>query len=1134
MKFLQESNVCYYIRKLLTIMKCFILLSLAGLLTVSANSYSQGTKFTFSLNNVPIEMLLKKLEMESEFKFVYDNSVEELKRHVNVVAKDQHVEQILSDILSKAGLHYQIIDKYFVITGKESQLGTNLYLQRNKITGKVTDTKGSAIPGVNITIKGTTRGSVTDLNGYYTIEVDNAEAILVFSFIGYLTEEVPVGDRKEIDVKLIEDIKKLEEVVVVGFGTQRKGSVIGSVDRIETEKLKQPTRTLSTSLAGRLAGVFAVQKSGEPGYDGASFWIRGVNTFTGNTNPLVLVDNVERDLDDVDPEEIADFTILKDATATAVYGVRGANGVVLITTKKGVTGQPQIKLTLESGLSDPLELPKFVNGPTYMRLQNEALLNTGKPKLFTEEQIQNTASKKDPYYYPDVNWMDELLRRWSSSQRAALNVMGGSERVRYFVAGAFLNQNGMFKSFGGTSYNNNINVKRYNFRSNVDMNVTKTTTLSINLAAILEDRNYPGASSSDIFSRMLWNPPVWFPAQYPDNTKVPGYPYSMGRNPYQLLARSGFTTEYHSNVQSNITASQDLSFITKGLQVKGLFSFDTYTEAKVKRSITPRPYLIVPYGFDENGNPILVKDGEYNYVDQDPSNSTYHDYLDRSADAPYNDRSLYTELSLLYNRVFGKHTAGGLILYNQSDKAFPSKSGIYESVPQRHQGITTRFTYAYDDKYFFEYNFGYNGSENFAKGKRYGFFPSYGIGWVPTRESFMNFIKPVVDYMKIRMSHGTVGNDGLNSRFVYLTRVEGTSTNVGFGTNNGYGYGSGGGINITYYGNPDATWEKATKTDLGVEINFLKNFHLQMDFFYEKRTNIWVRLSRVPDIYGYSTNPYGNVGEMENKGFDGYLDYSGKIGDDLNINLKGTFSYSTNKILQNGEETKKYAYQSAIGQPYNRKFGYMAEGLFVDEAEIANSPDQTALGGTPKPGDIKYKDVNNDGSINDFDRVFMGYSDVPEITYGFGSNIMYKNFDFSFLLQGVSRVSFFAKPKSFPEENTGNVLTIVNDSHWNSQTQDLGADFPRLGLGSQNNNYTNSSWWLQDGSYLRIKQLEIGYTLPSAWTKKIKIENFRIYANGLNLFTFSAFRWWDPESQSDTGLYYPSQKIINMGLEVKF
>ncbi|HEX3009293.1 MAG TPA: TonB-dependent receptor [Bacteroidales bacterium] len=1116
-------------------MKCFILLSLVGIITVSANSYSQSTKFTFSANNISIQELLSKLEAESDFKFVYDNSRDELKKEVTIVAKNQQVEQILADALSKSGLHYQIIDKYIVITTSEAG-SASFFLQRLKISGKVTDTKGSPIPGVNITVKGTTRGTVTDENGFYSIEADKEDAVLVFSFIGYLTEEVPVGIQKEIDVKLIEDVKSLEEVVVVGFGTQKKGSVIGSVDRIETEKLKQPTRTISTSLAGRLAGVFAVQNSGEPGYDGATFWIRGVNTFTGNTNPLVLVDNVERDLDDVDPEEIADFTILKDATATAVYGVRGANGVVLITTKKGTVGAPQIKLTLESGFSDPLELPNFVDGPTYMRLQNEALVNTGKPKLFTDEDIANTASGVDPYYYPNVNWIDELIHHWSSSQRAALNVTGGSERVRYFVSGAYLNQNGMYKKFGGTSYNNNVNVKRYNFRSNVDMNVSKTTTLSVNLAAILEDRNYPGASSNDIFNYILRVPPVWYPARFPDESKVPSYPYSMsGRNPYQLIARSGYSTEYHANVQSNLAASQDLSFITKGLQAKALFSFDTYTEAKVKREITPRPYLIAPYGFDENGNPILVNDkGEYNYVDQEPTNSDYHDYLERTAEAPYNDRSIYAELSLLYNRVFGKHSIGALMLYNQSDKVFPSKSGIYESVPQRHQGLTGRGTYAFDDKYFIEYNFGYNGSENFAKGKRYGFFPSYGIGWVPTREPFMNFIKPVVDYMKIRLSHGIVGNDGLNSRFVYLTRVETTDTNVGFGTNNGYGYGSGKGIDITYYGNPDATWEKAAKTDLGLEMNFLKNFHLQFDFFYEKRTNIWVELSKVPDIFGYGKNPYANEGEMENKGFDGYLDYTGKVGTDFSINLKGTFSYSKNKILKNGEETKQYAYQSSIGQSFNRRMGYLAEGLFVDEAEIKNSPSQTALGGTPKPGDIKYVDYNDDGKIDEFDRVFMGYSNVPEITYGFGSNLMYKNFDFSFLLQGVSRVSFFAKPKAFPEENTGNVLTIVKYSYWNPKTQDLHADFPRLGIGSQSNNYENSSWWLQDGSYLRVKQVELGYSLPTSWTKKVKIGNARIYVNGLNLFTFSQFNWWDPESQSETGLYYPSQKVINMGLEVKF
>lgn len=1129
-------------RKMYLKMKWITFFMLVGSLTLSASSYSQKTKIDLRIENSAVEQILLAIENTSEFIFIYDANLIRQVSNKTISVKGQSVEAILDELFKGTQVAYLIDDRQVFLYDRKDleQLNTlsaklSTVQQRKVVSGVVKDNKGLPLPGVSIVVKGTTVGTVTQPDGAFQLSLPADAKTLVFSFVGMKTKELEIGSQVRFNVAMDDETVGVDEVVVVGFGTQRKASVIGSVDRIETEQLKQPTRTLSTSLAGRLAGIVAVQSSGEPGYDGAQFWIRGVNTFTGNTSPLILVDGVERNLDNVDPEEITDFTILKDATATAVYGVRGANGVVLITTKKGSISAPQINLRMETSLSDPLELPDFVDGPAYMTLQNEALRNSGKNPLFTEEQIQRTASGFDPYYYPNVNWMKELISHWSPSERVTLNASGGSERVRYFVSGAFLNQNGMFKEFGGVSYNNNINVKRYNFRANVDMNITPTTILSTNLVAILEDRNYPGTATSTIFSWMQQVPPTWFPMTYPDKNKVPGYPYGMGRNPYQLLARSGFTTENHSTVQSNFNISQDLSFITQGLTARGLFAFDAYTSANIKREMAPRPYLVIPYGYNEDGSPILTNEnGQYNYQDQEPNSTSYHDYLTRTVSAPYTDRSVYVEMSLNYNRNFGRHGVGGLLLYNQSDKTFPSLGGIYESVPQRHQGLTGRTTYSLDEKYFGEFNFGYNGSENFAPGKRYGFFPSFALGWIPTKESFTEFMKPVVDFMKIRLSHGIVGNDGLNSRFVYLTRVEATSTNVGFGTNNGYGYGYGSGINITYYGNPDATWEKAAKTDLGIELHFLKNFVLNADIFYEKRKDIWVQLTKVPDIFGFSTNPYANAGEMENKGMDAFLEYSKQLSEDLTVNFKGTLTFSKNEILANGEETKKYAYQSQIGQPYAREMGYIAEGLFVDQAEINNSPSQTTLGGASKPGDIKYKDVNLDGVIDEFDRVYIGNPTIPELTYGFGTNVFFKNWDMSLLFQGAGRVSFFAKPKAFPEENRGNVLTIIADSYWSEATQNLDADFPRLGIGAQDKNYVNSTWWLKDGSYVRLKQVELGYSIPKQLMQRYKIKSMRLYTNGLNLLTFSPFKWWDAESKSSTGMYYPIQKVINVGLEIKF
>jgi TonB-linked SusC/RagA family outer membrane protein len=1004
------------------------------------------------------------------------------------------------------------------------------------ITGTVTNVKdGLTLPGVSVVVKGTKAGAVSDVNGAYKIVVPTRENTLIFSYIGMIAQEVNIDGRTVINVALAESTKSLEEVVVVGYGTQKKGSVIGAVDRVNPAALKLPSRTISTSLAGRLAGIIAVQGSGEPGYDGATFWIRGINTFAGTTTPLVLVDGVERSIDGIDPDEIADFTILKDATATAVYGVRGANGVVLVTSKRGVIGKPSVNFRYESGFTSPLQLSKFTDGPTYMQIQNEALTNMGSLPIFTQQQIDRTRSGYDPYYYPNVSWMDELIKPVSQSQHATINVSGGSERMRYFVSGAYINQDGMYKTSHQNSFNSNINLKRYNFRTNVDMTVTSTTSLSLSLAGSLENRNYPGQSASNIFSWMQLVPPVWYPARYPDPTKIPGYAYGVARSPEQLLAFSGYGTEYYSRVQSNMSLTQQLDFITKGLQVKLMYSFDANGNANIARGMSPRPYLIVPWGIDPNGDPVLKDaNGNYNYVDQEPSSSSYSNYLTASLSAQNTSRNMYSEASLIYNRTFGKHAFGGLLLYNQGDNLSAADISLYGSIPSRKQGLAGRVNYAYDEKYMVEYNFGYNGSENYAKGKRLGFFPSYAIGWVPTKEKFMAFMLPVIDFMKIRFSNGQVGNDQTGNRFSYITRVQTTSSNVGFGTNNGYGYGSGAGIDITYYGNPDATWETASKTDLGTEMHFLKNFTLNLDYFKEVRTNIWNQLNKTPSIYGFNTlTPSANTGKMENQGFDGFLEYNRQFSKDFSATFKGTFTYAHNKILANGEAIPLYMYQSRIGQAANANFGYIAQGLFIDQAEIAHSPSQIFLG-TSKPGDIKYKDVNKDGKIDGFDQVYIGSPSVPQVTYGFGSSMSYKGFDFSFLLQGAAQVSFFAAPKVFNEVNRGNIYTVINDSRWTTENQNLNASFPRLGVGPQNNNYVNSTFWLRDGSYVRLKQAEIGYTLPGKFAKKVGSKDLRIYANGLNLLTFSPFKWWDAESKSYSGLYYPIQRVVNVGVDIKF
>jgi TonB-linked SusC/RagA family outer membrane protein len=1015
-----------------------------------------------------------------------------------------------------------------------------------KITGTVTDgIDGLPLAGTTIVIAGQSRGVIADNEGKYEIPNVPANASLEFSFIGKISQTVAVEGKTVIDVVMEDEATMLADIAIVGYGTQRRSNVISAMDNIKPEQLKLPTRTISTSLAGRLAGVMAVQSSGEPGYDGATFWIRGINTFAGSATPLVLVDGVERSMDKMDSEEIADFAILKDATATALYGVRGANGVVLITTKRGRSGKPQINFRAEQAFSSSLDMAKFVDGTDYMLLNNEACLNGGERIMYSQMQIENTRNNVNPYYYPNVDWTKELLRKNSPSQKVSLNVSGGSEKVRYYANAGFLNQNGIFKNFNYYSFNNNINIKRYNFRANVDMDITNTTVLGLNMTGILEDRNFPGENTGDIFTWMRRQSPVKYPLEYPDRTKIPGEPYAQSRNPYQMLAHSGYTSEFHTTLQSNIELKQDLKFVTEGLSLKATFSFDAYSYARVKRNLRPRPYKLQPWGFDASGNPVLTNDaGEYNYIDQEPGSSSYYTYLNRTSERPSTERTVYLEAQMNYARTFGLHSVGAMALYNQNDYLQPSNENIYNSVSKRYQGFTGRLTYSYDNRYFAEFNFGYNGSENFAKGKRYGFFPAAAIGWVPTAESFMDFIKPAVEYLKIRLSHGQVGNDRIGSvagvdRFAYLTRVQSTSSNVGFGTNNGYGYGSGAGLSVIYYGNPDATWETAVKSDLGIDLRFLKGFRLQVDVFYEKRKDIWTPIWNIPGIFGTVAIDGvpaigGNMGEMENKGLDGFLEYNKSFNDDWTLSVKGTYSFARNKVLKNSEATPLWKYQDKIGQRHNMSLGYIAEGLFIDEQEIRNSPSQSFLGGTSLPGDIRYRDVNGDKVINEYDRVFIGNPSVPEVSYGIGASVSYKNFDLSFLFQGAANISFFAKPRAFDDASSLNVYTYIRDNRWTETTQNQSAKIPRIATGTQNKNYVNSTWWQEDGRYIRLKQAEIGYTLPDKWLKGIGIDYVRVYTNGLNLFTLSPFKLWDAESRSSNGLYYPVQRIFNFGVEVKF
>lgn len=1012
-----------------------------------------------------------------------------------------------------------------------------LHAQNRNVTGTVMDEHNEPIAGAMIIVEGEENmGTVTDIDGKFTISIPKRIKTLKVSFIGMKTEFIDLTTSSVYHVILKEDATTLEEVVVVGYDVQKKMSVVGAVQNMEKAKLIQPARTLSTALAGNLAGVVSIQGSGEPGRDGASFWIRGINTFGGGSSPLVLIDGIERDLDSIEPEDIESLSILKDATATAVYGVRGGNGVVLVTTRKGVKGKPRIELKAETGFTSNVNEPEFVDAPTYMKLQNEALINMGQAPLFTDKQILNTENNVDPYYYPNVNWYKELIRKNVSSSHVTLNVNGGNDFATYYISGSFFTQNGIYKNFKENSYNNNIRLDRYIFRANADVNITKTTNVNINVESLSQRRNAPREPTDQIFNHIMDTPPTWFAMRYPDPTKIPGIPYGQGRNPYQMLAHSGYSNEGNNNVHSNFTLNQKLDFLLEGLSIRYLFSYDYNSNDWIHRETRPRPYQIVPWGFDENGEPILKdENGNYNYFDKTPddaSGDSYYDYLKIAGSGTGSNRKMYHEFNIKYAHDFGKHSVGTLFLFNANEYTYPS-SNVYDAVPSRYMGLTGRVTYAYDNRYFLEYNFGYNGSENFAKGKRFGFFPSYALGWVLTKENFMNFITPYVSMIKLRGSYGKVGNDRIGTRFGYLSRIEEIGVYSTFGVN-GDGYGSGTGVGYTYYGNPDATWETAEKMNVGIDLEFPIGISIQADFFKERRSGIWTTLDRIPDMFGYEKKTQSNIGIVDNKGFDAVIDYSFQTSDPRwKINLKGTFTYAKNKLIQHGEVEPRYAYQSKIGKQLNVNWGYKSIGLFVDQADIDNSPSQEYFG-VVNPGDVKYEDVNHDGRIDNYDVVDLGSVSVPNIVAGLGGTILYKNFDLSFLFQGVTQVEFMAAPKTFPEINKRQVWKIVAEDRWDPIHQNVDARFPRLGVGNQTNNYQNSTRWLHDGSYLRLKNIEFGYSFDNKLVAKIGLNSLRLYVNGINLFTLSPFKWWDPESRSYEGMNYPLQKVLNVGFKLGF
>lgn len=1113
---------------------CTLPLFLLPVTNIDASDvYSQTVQFTFSVSNSTIKEVLNKIESESEFVFVYYEDTFDPSQKVTVDANGKEINEVLDELFAGKGVGYEINDRQVML--RRESVSKSVEQKRNRtIKGIVRDQNGESVIGANVVLKGTTEGVITDITGEYQIKAAKGD-VLIFSYIGFKSQEVTIGRDNIINVTLKEDTETLEEVVVTAFGVgQKKESVVGAVQQIRPQELKVPSSSLSTAFAGRMAGVIAMQRSGEPGADGANFWIRGKSTFSGATGALIVMDGVEisaKELNSLDPEAIESFSILKDATATALYGTRGANGVMIVTTKNGKNlDKPIINFRVEGGISSMTRIPKMVDGITYMQMFNEAVSRPGcDVSPYSQEKIDGTLAGLNPFIYPNVNWFDELFNKSSFSERVNFNICGGSSRMDYFMSASFKHYNGHLKSLSKDyfSYNNNVRNFNYDFINNLNIKATSTTTISLGLNLSVSDKKTPTYSADDIFQLSLQANPVDFPITFPADKAdydfilwgdKPGGTQGEGwyRNPVAEYV-TGFSSTLHTTTTANFKLSQKLDMITKGLKFTGLFSFKNYSSSNSTRRASYNHFYVSSY---------------------DPSNMDYQ--IKRIGDeqgtalsnsgSQSGNRKIYFQAILDYNRKFNElHDVNTMFLYNQEEYSINGPTTLFSSLPQRKQGIAGRISYSFDNRYFAEANFGYNGSENFAKGHRFGFFPSLALGYNISNEKFWSKIKPIISNFKIRGSWGLVGNDATNAgRFAYLEELELDGSDyfqTGIKQDTGYK-----GPIWNRYFNPNLTWEVGEKMNIGIDLQLFNALNITFDIFKEHRRDIFTtRDNTIPEIIGTgSTVITSNNGEMENKGIDIALDYNKQVNKDLFVSFKGTFTFARNKVLKMDEPSfLEYPGLSEIGKPLGMYWGYVSDGLFLDQDAIDNSPRQD-FGFTVVPGDIKYVDQPNidgeyDGVINKNDRVAIGNPYDPEIIYGFGPSIKWKNWDFSFFFQGAAKTSFMMyNIHPFGTRTIYNMLQFVADDHWSVDNPNPNAEYPRLSKDDNLNNDQYSTYWLRNGAFLKLKNAEIGYTY----------KNMRFYLSGSNLLTFSPFKHWDPETGGGNGLYYPTQRVFNIGFQM--
>lgn len=1011
--------------------------------------------------------------------------------------------------------------------------------QTRTVSGIVKDLKsGQGLQGVSVQSRVSGQTSATDNDGSFVISVSSTDT-LEFSYVGYKLHLEPIGTRHVLEIQLSEDESTIDEVTVVAFGTQKKSSVVGAITTVNARDLQGPSSNLTSAFAGRIPGLIAFSPSGEPGADNAQFFVRGVTTFGYQASPLILIDGFESTTDNLarlQPDDIESFSILKDASATVLYGARGANGIIMVQTKAGKEGPVQLSARLDVNVSMPVQMIDMLDGVDYMRLYNEARINRN-PLLgnyYAEQKIQSTLNGENPMVYPNTDWYSTLFNKSTNNKKANINLSGGGQVATYYVAMGVDKESGLLKVDKKNNFNNNIDIGRYNIRSNVLFKLTPTTKLDTRLQSRFERYNGPFASATSIFNMVMNINPVDFPAVYqPDPANeftehiLFGSSFTSGQslmpNPYAQMVR-GYEDRNETTIIAQATLSQDLDFITKGLKFQGKASANTWSRYASRRSYNPYYYDLEWY------NQVTE---DYKLMVLNPTSG--QPYLGNVTPIRDAHGHFYFEARVNWDRVFGRHTISAMTVGMMEEKLLTggNSTSIYETLPERNMGNSGRLSYGLDDTYFAEFAYGFNGSEKFTGDMRYGFFPSIGLGYMISNQNFWEPIRPVVNLFKLRATWGLVGNDaiaGRAGRFFYLSDID-----LGGGT---YRWGSSfmnsyGGYTVNRYANPDITWEQSEKWNFGFEAGLFNSLKIEGDFFRDYRSKIYMTRQNFPSSAGLEASISGNVGKVTSQGFDGSIEYQKNIGLDFWMSLRGNFTYAVNEFVELDERDYPDQYLKRLGHNINQQWGLVAERLFVDQHEIDNSPHQDY--GEYMAGDIKYKDINNDGVVNSNDRVALGYPTVPEIQYGFGLSMGYKAVDFSFFFQGNAHTSFFINAGNggiAPFVDRRNALSIIANDYWSETNPNIHAFWPRLSTEAISNNVQQSSWWLRNGGFTRLKSVELGYSpknLESIGMRK----GSRIYFSAENPLVFSPFKLWDPE-MGRNGLGYPPNKRFNVGIQLMF